>query len=69
MDRNKIGQQISGHMSGIVVSNSEAVFHGRCNMFYRQWAHVDDLVEYIQKRMAPVIKEHVLDPAWYEGTH
>ena len=27
MDRSKIGQQIFGHMSGIAVSNSEAVFH------------------------------------------
>ena len=29
---------------------------------------MDGLVEYIQKRIAPVIKEHVLDLALHEGT-
>ena len=69
-DRSRIGQQILEHTAGIAVSNSEAVFHERCNMFYRQWAHVDGLVEYVQNRITPgpVIKDHVLEPEWYEGT-
>ena len=53
---------------GIARCNSEAVFDELHACFKSKWEHVEGLIEYIEKKIFPVILHHMLKPTWYEGT-
>ena len=66
-DRSAITQDLFDD-HGIARCNSEAVFDELHACFKSKWEHVEGLIEYIEKKIFPVILHHMLKPTWYEGT-
>lgn len=53
--------------NGVVQSDSVLCYEERCNVLLENLALYPRLTHYLEHRMLPLIKEHVLEPVWRYG--